>query len=593
MKILGIHDGHNAAAALLEDGRITFALEEERLTRIKNHSAFPSQAIRFLLAYTGTKPGDIDQFAFSSHHIPAYKNRQELMDEYRHANSPATCIRRMAKVKPVYEAVVGRRTCARRAMALSEGFREEQLVMLDHHHSHAAAAYYGSPWWPDGRVLVLTNDGGGDGLCATVSIGENGVLRRLAEVPVGESVGYLYSMVTFLLGMVPEEHEYKLMGMAPYASRNRYSALLGKFEGLIEFCAADGGLTWRRRRGVPHFQYSYRFVKDLVALERFDAVCGALQEFTENMLSRWVTNCIRETGIHRVALSGGVFMNVKANKRILEIPELESLFIFPTCGDPTNSIGAAYQTYVTRCRENGGGKALEPLGDIYFGPEYSDAEIERALQQAGVSYRRSEDIEREVAGLLAQGEVVARFKGRMEFGARALGNRSILADPAKPGVIRIVNDMIKNRDFWMPFAPSVAADRADEYLVNPKRIEAPYMIMSFDSRIEHARIYAASHPYDRTVRPQVVYPEWNPDYYRLIKLFEEFSGTGAVLNTSFNLHGYPIVCAPADALGVLRDSGLRNLAIGSFLVRKKEPDAANPQTQGRSSPAGGHLTPGA
>jgi carbamoyltransferase len=170
--------------------------------------------------------------------------------------------------------------------------------------------------------------------------------------------------------------------------------------------------------------------------------------------------------------------------------------------------------------------------------------------------------------LLSNGEIVARFKGRMEFGARALGNRSILADPSKREVIRTINEMIKNRDFWMPFAPSILVERRSEYLINPKNIESPYMIMSFDSTEKIDQIFAASHPYDKTVRPQVVNKDWNPEYYNILQEFERLAGRGAILNTSFNLHGYPIVCSPQDALQVFSDSGLEFMGIGDFLVKK-------------------------
>ncbi len=568
MKIIGIHDGHNAAATLLEDDRIVFALEEERLTRIKNHSAFPGQAIRFLLNYTGNGPEDIDKFVFSSKHIPAYKNRDTLMMEFRESSGFPTYMRRLAKQTPLYDLTVKKRTRERLSFAVEAGFKKEKISLLDHHLCHAAAAYFGCPWWNDEKVLVLTNDGGGDGLCATVSIGEAGRLRKLVEVPVSESIGYLYSMITFILGMVPEEHEYKLMGMSPYGSASRSESLKKRFDSLIAFDKASRGITWKRTVNCPPFQYSYRFIKNMLELQRFDIVCRAIQDFTEDFIATWVRNCVQATGIRKVALSGGVFMNVKANKRIMEIPELESLFIFPSCGDPTNSMGAVYQTYAEQCVDHDEPVSLAPLENLYCGPEFSDDVIKTVLDTTGVNYKYCDDIEKEAAQILFKGEVLARFKGRMEFGARAMGNRSILADPANRDTIRVINDMIKNRDFWMPFAPSVIEDEAENVLVNPKKIPAPYMILSFDSAISHDKIYAASHPYDRTLRPQVVYEKWNPDYYRLIKYFKELSGTGVVLNTSFNLHGYPIVCKPCEALEVFTKSGLKHLAIGNYLVTK-------------------------
>ena len=286
---------------------------------------------------------------------------------------------------------------------------------------------------------------------------------------------------------------------------------------------------------------------------------------------RWVCNCIRYTGIHHLALSGGVFMNVKVNKAISELPEVESLFVFPSCGDESNSIGAAYWAYAKILRSQQKAVEIEKLQSLYLGPAYDDAAILQALKavpQRQIEYHRCEDIEREVAHHVAKGEIVARLKGRMEFGARALGNRSILARADRPEVVKVINDMIKCRDFWMPFAPSILEEYQTDYLVNPKNISAPYMITAFDTTDRVSEIKAAVHPYDFSVRPQVVQKSWNPEYHRLISIFRQITGSGAILNTSFNLHGYPIVCRPEHALHVFFNSELTKLAMGSYLIHK-------------------------
>src|SRR5262249_23137707 len=240
---------------------------------------------------------------------------------------------------------------------------------------------------------------------------------------------------------------------------------------------------WTRAAGCPPLQYSAEFLANLLRRKRFDHIAGGVQLFVERFLVRWVQNCIAETGVRKVALSGGVFMNVKANQKILNLPEVEELFVFPSCGDETNAIGAAWLLDQQLSK-----KAPDKLGPFYLGPEYSDAEIETALRRykvkSSVETKNSQEVERSVAGLLAKGSVVARFKGRMELGARALGNRSILANAAVPGVVTIINEMIKCRDFWMPFAPSVLAERSEKYFCKPKPVEAPYMILTLDSRRE-------------------------------------------------------------------------------------------------------------
>jgi len=568
MRIIGVHDGHNASAVLLTDGKIEFAMQEERITRIKNHSTFPSRSVQQILQYSKVSPGDIDYFVFSSQHMPKNKDREELKNEYRGSSSSGTWLRRMLKRTPAFAVHVHNRRKDRLKKAVELGFLEERILFQDHHSSHAAASYYGCPWRSDEPVLVLTNDAGGDGLCATVSIGKGDALERICEIGVCDSIGYIYSMITCLLGMVPEEHEYKIMGMAPYSSREKHQGLCRKFEELIEFNSADNGMSWTRRNGCPHTQYSYRFFRKFIESERFDWICGALQDFCENVVVKWVRNCIESTGIHKLALSGGVFMNVKANKRIMELAEVESLFVLPSCGDETNSIGAAFLSYAREKTKHNLPIDIAPLGPLYFGSEFTDEEIEDRLKEHSFEYQRHDNIEGQIARLLSEGEIVARFKGRMEFGARALGNRSILADPTKPEVVRTINEMIKNRDFWMPFAPSVLDERASDYLINPKGIASPYMIMSFDTTENIGDVRAASHPYDRTIRPQTVGREWNPEYYKLLKQFEKLTGRGAILNTSFNLHGYPIVCSPTDALEVFKNSGLKWMGIGNFLVRK-------------------------
>lgn len=304
--------------------------------------------------------------------------------------------------------------------------------------------------------------------------------------------------------------------------------------------------------------------------QRFDHIAAGVQLFTERFLVNWVRNCIRETGIHRVALSGGVFMNVKANQRILDMPEVEELFVFPSCGDESNAMGCAWLQY-----HRASGRLPGALGPLYLGDAITNAEIEEALRtypfEHPVKVETPADIEKRVAELLGRGAIVARCSGRMEFGARALGNRSILANAAQPDCVRVINEMIKCRDFWMPFAASILAHRSADYLEKRKPMPAPYMIMTFDTRPERRHeIAAGTHPFDHTCRPQEVDEHWNPEYYKLLRYFEEITGIGGILNTSFNLHGEPMVANARDALRVFDVSGLRYLALGGALLSKQD-----------------------
>jgi len=571
MRILGINDQHNASACLIEDGVVVAAVQEERLSRIKNHFCFPERSIAWLLANTEVPPDELDAVAIASEYtIGAFKG-PDMIRSYARARHPVTQLRRVARQTPLHAIKRRQRREERLAQVTGAGLPVDRTSFVEHHTAHAAAAYHGSPWKEE-PVLVITCDGQGDGLSASVRIGEAGRLSpELATVKAADSLGSVYATITALMGMVPLEHEYKLMGMAPYAPEAGAERSYEQFKEVLRFSEPDG-LSWSRSRGVPSMEYAYPYFRRKLERHRFDWVAAGLQRFTEEHLATWVRNAILATGVRKVALGGGVFMNVKANQRIYELDELDDLFVFPSCGDETNSMGAAFHLQAGLPMTAGEPGAIPALGALYWGPEITDDEVEALvpeLQARGLYVAREEDIEARVAELLADGEVVARAKGRMEFGARALGNRSILADPTRKDVVRIINDMIKSRDFWMPFAPAILAEDSDEYIENPRGMPAPYMIMTFDTK-RPDDFPAAIQPYDRTARPQIVYREHNPDLHRLISHFRDRTGRAVVLNTSFNLHGFPIVASAADAVEVLESSGLEHLAVGNHLVSKMQ-----------------------
>ena len=568
--VIGIHDGHNAATAVIEDGEVRMMLQEERFTRIKNQGDAPTSATRQAMAMVGDQQPRI---ALNGLYINYRQwERETVMRDYERSSNLAGRLKQPLK-NTFVDRIYQRRRAEARTERLSEiGLDRNALEPVEHHMAHAAAAYYTAPWRDNhsaSKTLVLTCDGSGDRLSGSVSIGQGSDLERIAEISEHDSIGRLYALVTRLMGMVPLEHEYKVMGLAPYAGNSMgVQGVTDALCGLFEF--TKNPLVWQRKAGVPSMYSAYGFLKNLFAGQRFDWIAGGAQRFIEIMLTTWLRNAIRETGIKRVACSGGVFMNVKANLALLEMEEVEDMYIFPSCGDESNSLGAA--AYLAARS----GQDIRPLGAIYYGDPITDGEAQLALETAAANngrfrFRYMADIERQTAEKLAQGKIVARAKGAAEFGARALGNRSILSRADSPNAVRVINQMVKNRDFWMPFAPSVLAERAADYCEKPKGISSPYMMFAMRSRPEkRAAFAAAQHPYDFTARPHEVNAAHNPDYHRMLSEYELITGEGIVLNTSFNLHGEPIVHRAVDAVDVFLRSGLDHMALANWWVEKTD-----------------------
>lgn len=568
MLICGINASHTASAVLIRDGKVLSALQEERPTRIKNQSGYPGHAIARLLQIEGLEWNDVDAWVFGG--FETYSeigltegDRSDRIRSYKFMLNPMGQVKRVLRNTPLRAWLHRRRREGHIQQLLAKGVSRDRIHSIDHHRCHASTAYFGLGADPD--VLVITVDGAGDSLCATVSIPEaNGKLKRLATIGESHSIGNMWAVITALMSMVPMEHEYKLMGMAPYASGKRVDDAKVIFQSAFQ--SSDG--VWRRAPGTPDLMFSYNYWRKRLEFTRFDYICAGLQNFTEEFLTSWVRGWLKKTGRRKIRLSGGVFMNVKLNKTIGELPEVDDLFVFPSCGDETNAFGAAWAFMADHDQAH----LIEPLKTLYLGPDPTAEEYERSLAKArelGWRVTTPASIEEAIADLLAEGQVVARASGREEFGARSLGNRAILADPSRSDVIRFVNQAIKSRDFWMPFAPSVMAEHADRYVHNPKRFDAPYMILAFDS-VNTAEVKAACHPEDATIRPQVVTKESNPSYHRVLEHFYNKTGRGAVLNTSLNIHGEPIVSSPEDAIDVMQRSGLIHLALGPHLISKPE-----------------------
>ncbi len=585
MIVLGVNETHCATAALLRDGRIIGCASEERFTRLKNDAGYPRLAIDALLRQCGVTPAQIDLVALAGARAASreWLNRvlhdEAYVREYYGVSWPSPR-RALEKKVRKWGAKFGLIDASRGKFGISQaerlafvtehlGIARERIVCLDHHTCHAAAAYFGSGF--AGReALVLTNDNSGDGLCATASTGSGTFLARHEATPSAPgSLGAFYSFVTLALGMKFGEHEYKVMGMAPYAS-DKYASRAE--EVLREVFDLEVGTPARFRWRKTGERYGL-LLRATLGL-RFDAVAGGAQRLLEDTLLRWTRLMHERYGGSRVALGGGVFMNVKANMLIGQEAWLQELFAFPSCGDESNAVGAAYLGYLEDCARRGVAGATQPFGPAYLGNEVTDEEVEAVIRSRGLEGRYKvafhDRIEEKIADLLVSDGVVARCAGRMEFGARALGNRSILANPSDHRVVPLINRMIKNRDFWMPFAPSILAERASDYLDNPKQLPSPYMMLAMPTRAEaREALVAAIHPQDATARPQILERAWNPEYHAVISEFERRTGVGAVLNTSFNLHGEPVVCSAADAVDTFERSGLPHVAVGHWLISKK------------------------
>lgn len=591
---MALNLSHNSSAAVIRNGEIVVAVCEERSRRKKNFSGYPKHAVDYCLEKAGILGCDLARVAYTTMDnsglftkaqtvteftLADYRDyygaryfqrglRGEDLSEYKMwlRDAPQfqtpdetfdfSYLTDEVLAEPAREASLFQRECAR-VLSAQIGLPIERIEFLDHHTCHAHYAYFGSPF--RGKdCIVLTFDGWGDGRNQTVWHVRDERFTLLADSSQND-LGRIYKFATLILGMRPDEHEFKVMGLAPYAKASYADRAMVP---LVDLCTVDGMRIVSKNRPSDLFTY----LEEAWKTHRFDNIAAAVQNYTEHIACELVRNIVRETGIRRIVLGGGIAMNIKMNKAISELDEVDELFVCGSNGDESLSIGGCYLLNDTP-------EHNKPLGHLYLGYDIAD-EFERFDPDAYVDrYVVTRDVTFDhVASLIADGDILGVVRGRAEFGARALGNRSILADPSRRNSVQKINEAIKNRDFWMPFALSILEEHHQDYILNPKGLSSPFMAISLDVRPgQHSRIEAGTHPYDLTVRPQFVSMEQAPEYHNLIRAFQRLTDIPALLNTSFNLHGEPIVDTIADAVRTFELSGLDHLFIQDQVLLSKRP----------------------
>ncbi len=587
--ILGINPAHNASAAVLVDGKIVAACQEERFSRVKNHIGIPYKSVEFCLEFAKIKVGEVDEVVICGNlQLPFYlsitrsSGAQPVSGVKKGASFfhflRYSVLHSMAKyftlvglfdfwLTWLIDHFVGAWARGKIKDQIFKRLKidKSKIIFVDHHSTHAAYAYFSSGLsQTNDNVLVFCADGGGDEVSASVWIGKGGRLKKISSTPIYNSIAYMYMYTTLYLGLAPVEDEYKVMGLAPYGKQKDVEEIYEKLE---EYISVDKKtLQFKTTINTNLF---YKFLSDIYYQKRFDAIAGAVQKLVEVKVCEWVEVGCRKYKTRKIAVGGGLFANVKLNGKLQNLPEVRNAYFAPSPGDESNSIGACYLRY----KELNPKAQTIPLESLYLGSQEHKEAFAKFISTArkkGFKVFAPKDINGAVAKLLFGGEIVARIVGRCEFGTRALGNRSILAAPSNLEVKEYLNKSIKSRDFWMPFAPTVLDIWAKKYLKNPKNIKSSFMMTTFDCTDMGADdLAAAVHPYDKTARAQILKKEDNSSYWDLIFKFSKLSGISGVLNTSFNLHGEPIVCTYQDALYTFERSGLVYMQVEDYLIEKE------------------------
>jgi carbamoyltransferase len=591
MNILGVSCYyHDAAAALLQNGQLIAAAEEERFSRVKHDFGFPVQAIKFCLESGQIRSEDLDYVVFFE---KPFRKLDRILASVLQTYPQSWAVFRESMISWIIDKMWVAST-----LQSELGIDRSKVLFSEHHLSHAASAFLCSPY---DEAAILTVDGVGDWVTATCGVGKGNDIRRTKHIEFPHSLGLLYSAFTAFLGFEVNEGEYKVMGMAPYG-KPRYADKVWK----VVRQDSDGSFSLDMDYFTFHHSTNRMYSRKMVELfgdprpremaffthatgfpkyfgeppanyeelckvnEHYADIAASIQHVTEELLVGMSSALQRETGQKKLCIAGGVGLNSVANSRILRESGFDDIYIQPAAGDSGAAIGAALWAYNSLL----GNPRTFCMKHAYWGKHYSDAEISSFLTENNIQHRRFENDDElldQTVGRLVNGKVIGWYQGRFEWGPRALGNRSIIADPRNAGMKDIVNSKIKFREPYRPFAPSVLAEKAEDYFELPNAVDrfpARYMLYVTPVRPEQRKNLPAVTHEDGTARLQTVFRDENPRYYGLIERFGQATGVPVVLNTSFNLRGEPIVTTPANAFSTFSRSEMDSLVLGNFIVDK-------------------------
>ena len=595
MNVLSIHWGKCSGCSIIIDNEIKFATSEERFSRIKSDESYPKRAIEEALKFCKINPDELDKVLIAANRVPfippllrvyskfSLKDHLKLMEEYWYPklikNEPVKMIdlfrdridtNRFPFDQPFvkdldFEKIEQIQYNKDNDKNISNFFKktiskhleieQEKIIHVEHDTCHGSYGFYGSPI-RENNTLIITGDAWGDDTSGTIAIydSKDNEIKRVKEYDHKDfQLARIYRYTTLLLRMIPNEHEYKVMGLAPYYN----GKMIQEVEKVYDKMLKINGLDFEFNSEIKDI---YQYLKENLNEFRFDHIAAGIQSFSEKILVKWFTNALKKYNSNSIVFSGGVSLNIKANLMISKIENLKKFFVCGGGGDETLPIGACYH-YAEQQKIK-----PKPLESLYLGTnaEYTDNEI-KIFDDYKVN--KFENIE-QVIDLVLENKILATCRGRAEMGPRSLGNRSILADPRETSNIQKINTAIKNRDFWMPFSPIVLSEYQSELIDNPKKLESPHMTIAFETVDGERKIPAAIHQADKTARPQLLKKEVNPQLWGLIKGFYDKTGVPSLLNTSFNLHGEPIVNNIHDALHVFENSKLDVLWLDRHIIQK-------------------------